>query len=93
MSNKAKEVIEADRAEAVELTNDQLLAKISKHNEEIKKLKAMLKPTPPLKIMDIAECNKGMRERRMAKFAKQDELNSALASVIAKEVKPKAKAK
>jgi len=91
--SKAKEVVEADRAEAAEMTNDEVLAKIGKYTEAIKKLKTLLKPTPPLKIMDIAECNKGMRERRMAKFAAKEELNSALAAVLATGAKAKGKGK
>ena len=91
--SKAKEVIEADRAEAAPMTNDEVLAKIAKYTEAIKKLKTMLKPLPPLKQMSLVECNKGMRAAREAKFAKKDKIADAFASVLAKDAKTKAKGK
>ena len=69
------------------------MAKIGKLTEEINQLKKLLKPLPPLVQMSLAECNKGMRAARMAKFAAKNELSNALASVIAKEARAKAKGK
>lgn len=91
--SKAKEVVDADREEAKAMTNDELLAKISKYTEAIKKLKTLLKPLPPLKQMSLVDCNKGMRAARMAKFAAQDQVKNALAAVLATGAKPKGKAK
>ena len=91
--SKAKDVIEADRAEAAPATNDEVLAKIVKYTEAIKKLKTMLKPLPPLKQMSLVECNKGMGAARKAKFAAQDQVKKALAAVLGAGAKPKGKAK
>ena len=91
--SKAKEVVEADREEAKAMTNDELLAKIAKYTEAIKKLKTMLKPLPPLKQMSLVECNAGMVAARNAKFAAQDQIKNALAAVLATGAKAKGKGK
>jgi len=77
-----------------QLTNDQIFTKISQLQAEIEELRGQLAPVESVPEVDLATCNAGAVDSRMAEFAKRDEIKSAINEVLAPQVKSRtAKAK
>lgn len=76
-----------------ELTNDEILKRISMHQEAIKKLKRDLKPATPLPEAPLHQVNSDLLDQRKAAFAKKKEKDDAIraALLIAKKDKKGAK--
>lgn len=74
-----------------DMSNGELLAKISAHQEAIKALKKFIKPATAAPTATLAESNASMLERRNAKFKQAAEEKEAItaALVIAKQTKRK----
>ena len=77
-----------------QLTNDQIFTKISQLQAEIETLRAQLAPVESVPEVDLATCNAGAVDSRMAEFAKRDEIKAAINEVLVPQVKARtAKAK
>ena len=77
-----------------QLTNDQIFTKISQLQAEIETLLGQLAPVESVPEVDLATCNAGAVDSRMAEFAKRDEVKAAINEVLVPQVKartPKAK--
>lgn len=67
--------------------NESILAAISKKMVEIEDLKSNLKPADEVLHADLATCNSGAVEARMAKFSQQNAVKVAMSTVIANAMK------
>ena len=77
-----------------QLTNDQIFTKISQLQSEIEELRGQLAPVESVPEVDLATCNAGAVDSRMADFAKRDEIKAAINEVLVPQVKARtAKAK
>ena len=77
-----------------QLTNDQIFTKISQLQTEIEELRGQLSPVDSVPEVDLATCNAGAVDSRMADFAKRDEIKAAINEVLVPQVKSRtAKAK
>ena len=77
-----------------QLTNDQIFTKISQLQAEIDELRGQLAPVESVPEVDLATCNAGAVDSRMAEFAKRDEIKAAINEVLVPQVKSRtAKAK
>ena len=77
-----------------QLTNEQIFTKISQLQAEIETLRGQLAPVESVPEVDLATCNAGAVDSRMAEFAKRDEIKSAINEVLIPQVKSRtAKAK
>ena len=77
-----------------QLTNDQIFTKISQLQAEIETLRGQLAPVDSVPEVDLATCNAGAVDSRMADFAKRDEIKAAINEVLVPQVKSRtAKAK
>ena len=77
-----------------QLTNDQIFTKISQLKSEIETLRGQLAPVESVPEVDLATCNAGAVDSRMAEFAKRDEIKAAISEVLIPQVKSRtAKAK
>ena len=77
-----------------QLTNDQIFTKISQLQAEIEELRSQLAPVDSVPEVDLATCNAGAVDSRMADFAKRDEIKAAINEVLVPQVKSRtAKAK
>ena len=77
-----------------QLTNDQIFTKISQLQAEIETLRGQLAPVESVPEVDLATCNAGAVDSRMADFAKRDEIKAAINEVLVPQVKSRtAKAK
>ena len=77
-----------------QLTNDEIFTKISQLQAEIETLRAQLAPVESVPEVDLATCNAGAVDSRMAEFAKRDEIKAAINEVLVPQVKARtAKAK
>ena len=77
-----------------QLTNDQIFTKISQLQTEIEELRGQLSPVDSVPEVDLATCNAGAVDSRMADFAKRDEIKAAINEVLVPQVKARtAKAK
>ena len=77
-----------------QLTNDQIFTKISQLQAEIETLRGQLAPVESVPEVDLATCNAGAVDSRMADFAKRDEIKAAINEVLVPQVKARtAKAK
>ena len=77
-----------------QLTNDQIFTKISQLQAEIEELRGQLSPVDSVPEVDLATCNAGAVDSRMADFAKRDEIKAAINEVLVPQVKARtAKAK
>ena len=77
-----------------QLTNDQIFTKISQLQSEIEELRGQLAPVDSVPEVDLATCNAGAVDSRMADFAKRDEIKAAINEVLVPQVKARtAKAK
>ena len=77
-----------------QLTNDQICTKISQLQSEIETLRGQLAPVESVPEVDLATCNAGAVDSRMAEFAKRDEIKAAINEVLVPQVKSRtAKAK
>ena len=77
-----------------QLTNDQIFTKISQLQTEIEELRSQLAPVDSVPEVDLATCNAGAVDSRMAEFAKRDEIKAAINEVLVPQVKARtAKAK
>ena len=77
-----------------QLTNDQIFTKISQLQSEIDALRGQLAPVESVPEVDLATCNAGAVDSRMAEFAKRDEIKAAINEVLVPQVKARtAKAK
>ena len=77
-----------------QLTNDQIFTKISQLQSEIETLRGQLAPVDSVPEVDLATCNAGAVDSRMADFAKRDEIKAAINEVLVPQVKTRtAKAK
>lgn len=77
-----------------QLTNDQIFTKISQLQAEIETLRVQLAPVESVPEVDLATCNAGAVDSRMAEFAKRDEIKAAINEVLVPQVKSRtAKAK
>ena len=77
-----------------QLTNDQIFTKISQLQAEIEELRGQLAPVESVPEVDLATCNAGAVDSRMADFAKRDEIKAAINEVLVPQVKARtAKAK
>lgn len=65
-----------------DMTNEELLTKISAYQEGIKALKKFIKPTKAAPIATLVESNKDMRTRRAAEFAKKQEEKDAITAAL-----------
>ena len=70
-----------------QLTNDQIFTKISQLQAEIETLRAQLAPVESVPEVDLATCNAGAVDSRMAEFAKRDEIKAAINEVLVPQVK------
>ena len=70
-----------------QLTNDQIFTKISQLQSEIEELRSQLAPVESVPEVDLATCNAGAVDSRMAEFAKRDEIKAAINEVIVPQVK------
>ena len=77
-----------------QLTNDQIFTKISQLQAEIEELRGQLAPVDSVPEVDLATCNAGAVDSRMAEFSKRDEIKAAINEVLVPQVKSRtAKAK
>ena len=77
-----------------QLTNDQIFTKISQLQAEIETLRGQLAPVESVPEVDLATCNAGAVDSRMAEFAKRDEIKAAINEILVPQVKSRtAKAK
>ena len=77
-----------------QLTNDQIFTKISQLQTEIEELRGQLAPVDSVPEVDLATCNAGAVDSRMAEFSKRDEIKAAINEVLVPQVKARtAKAK
>ena len=77
-----------------QLTNDQIFTKISQLQAEIEELRGQLAPVESVPEVDLATCNAGAVDSRMAEFSKRDEIKAAINEVLVPQVKTRtAKAK
>ena len=77
-----------------QLTNDQIFTKISQLQADIETLRGQLTPVESVPEVDLATCNAGAVDSRMAEFAKRDEIKAAINEVLVPQVKSRtAKAK
>ena len=77
-----------------QLTNEQIFTKISQLQSEIEELRSQLAPVESVPEVDLATCNAGAVDSRMAEFAKRDEIKAAINEVLVPQVKARtAKAK
>ena len=77
-----------------QLTNEQIFTKISQLQAEIETLRGQLAPIESVPEVDLATCNAGAVDSRMAEFAKRDEIKAAINEVLVPQVKARtAKAK
>ena len=70
-----------------QLTNDQIFTKISQLRSEIETLLSQLAPVESVPEVDLATCNAGAVDSRMADFAKRDEIKAAINEVLVPQVK------
>ena len=70
-----------------QLTNDQIFTKISQLQAEIEELRGQLAPVDSVPEVDLATCNAGAVDSRMADFAKRDEIKAAINEVLVPQVK------
>lgn len=70
-----------------QLTNDQIFTKISQLQAEIETLRGQLVPVESVPEVDLATCNAGAVDSRMAEFAKRDEIKAAINEVLVPQVK------
>ena len=70
-----------------QLTNDQIFTKISQLQSEIEELRGQLAPVESVPEVDLAACNAGAVDSRMAEFAKRDEIKAAINEVLVPQVK------
>ena len=70
-----------------QLTNDQIFTKISQLQAEIETLRGQLSPVESVPEVDLATCNAGAVDSRMADFAKRDEIKAAINEVLVPQVK------
>ena len=70
-----------------QLTNDQIFTKISQLQSEIDALRGQLAPVDSVPEVDLATCNAGAVDSRMADFAKRDEIKAAINEVLVPQVK------
>ena len=70
-----------------QLTNDQIFTKISQLQSEIEELRGQLAPVDSVPEVDLATCNAGAVDSRMADFAKRDEIKAAINEVLVPQVK------
>ena len=70
-----------------QLTNDQIFTKISQLQAEIEELRCQLAPVDSVPEVDLATCNAGAVDSRMAEFAKRDEIKAAINEVLVPQVK------
>lgn len=70
-----------------QLTNDQIFTKISQLQSEIEELRSQLAPVESVPEVDLATCNAGAVDSRMAEFAKRDEIKAAINEVLVPQVK------
>ena len=70
-----------------QLTNDQIFTKISQLQTEIEELRGQLTPVESVPEVDLATCNAGAVDSRMADFAKRDEIKAAINEVLVPQVK------
>ena len=70
-----------------QLTNDQIFTKISQLQTEIEELRGQLSPVDSVPEVDLATCNAGAVDSRMADFAKRDEIKAAINEVLVPQVK------
>ena len=70
-----------------QLTNDQIFTKISQLQAEIEELRGQLAPVESVPEVDLATCNAGAVDSRMAEFAKRDEIKAAINEVLVPQVK------
>ena len=70
-----------------QLTNDQIFTKISQLQAEIETLRGQLAPVESVPEVDLATCNAGAVDSRMAEFAKRDEIKAAINEVLVPQVK------
>ena len=77
-----------------QLTNDQIFTKISQLQAEIEELRSQLSPVDSVPEVDLATCNAGAVDSRMAEFSKREEIKPAINEVLVPQVKARtAKAK
>ena len=78
-------------SEETEMSNDEILKRISAHQEAIKKLKTQLKPAKPLPEASLAQSNSDLLKQREAAFKKRKEEEDAVraALLIVKDKKAK----
>ena len=70
-----------------QLTNDQIFTKISQLQAEIEELRGQLASVESVPEVDLATCNAGAVDSRMADFAKRDEIKAAINEVLVPQVK------
>ena len=70
-----------------QLTNDQIFTKISQLQAEIETLRSQLTPVESVPEVDLATCNAGAVDSRMAEFSKRDEIKAAINEVLVPQVK------
>ena len=70
-----------------QLTNEQIFTKISQLQSEIETLRGQLAPVESVPEVDLATCNAGAVDSRMAEFAKCDEIKAAINEVLVPQVK------
>ena len=70
-----------------QLTNDPIFTKISQLQAEIEELRGQLAPVDSVPEVDLATCNAGAVDSRMADFAKRDEIKAAINEVLVPQVK------
>ena len=70
-----------------QLTNDQIFTKISQLQSEIDELRGQLAPVESVPEVDLATCNAGAVDSRMAEFAKREEIKAAINEVLVPQVK------
>ena len=70
-----------------QLTNDEIFTKISQLQAEIEELRGQLAPVEDVPEVDLATCNAGAVDSRMAEFAKRDEIKAAINEVLVPQVK------
>lgn len=65
-----------------EMTNDEILNRITAHQESIKKLKKQLKPATPLPEAPLHQVNSDLIDQRKAAFAKKREKEDAIKAAL-----------
>lgn len=85
--------VEAEKKSPSEMSNEELLAQISAHNEAVKALKKFIKPTKAQPTATLVQSNATLLDQRNAAFQKKQNEKKAIeaALIIAEQNKKRSR--